>query len=301
MFNYLPIIPKESTLERVEIDDGNRSRSSGSWTNGTRFYKTFDENGIARVMPSVTVVTDGLDQNKEGVLAGWRKSIRNRLGHQAGNAYMRELSTRGTFLHEAVEKAIMHGDWSGPENKDYMPWWDRLHSHLPVHCHGDVLGVELRMHSKDFTLAGTADGVYRDPDYGVTLLDWKFPTIPPWKLEADPNTDKNPYPKSTYSSVVKNNKIAVKQNTKNRLTITKLSGYVLQMAAYAGMWNDHYGDTYGVCRYCRLISTSQHSVEDVIIDLNSTCPLKGYNYSWNYLLGKLIGEARYKNKKKITK
>ena len=124
-----------------------------------RYYTDVDGNKYY----SVTTVLSIL--NKEAIMA-WRK----RVGNEEANRISTQAATRGTKVHDMIEKYIV-GEEFDQDNlialsnfKDIQPIIDQ--NLTKIHA------VEARLFSKHLGLAGTVDcvGVW---DGKLSIIDWK--------------------------------------------------------------------------------------------------------------------------------
>ena len=119
--------------------------------------------------PSITTVLSIL--NKEAILA-WRK----RVGEEEANKISTRAATRGTKVHDMIERYVLNEDPGQPDListsnfKEVKPIIDQNLS--------KVYATEKRMFSKHLGVAGTVDcvGVWDGKD---SIIDWK--TSAKWK------------------------------------------------------------------------------------------------------------------------
>ncbi len=119
--------------------------------------------------PSITTVLSIL--NKEAILA-WRK----RVGEEEANKISTRAATRGTKVHDMIERYVLNEDPGEPDListsnfKEVKPIIDQNLS--------KVYATEKRMFSKHLGVAGTVDcvGVWNGKD---SIIDWK--TSAKWK------------------------------------------------------------------------------------------------------------------------
>lgn len=119
--------------------------------------------------PSITTVLSIL--NKEAILA-WRK----RVGEEEANKISTRAATRGTKVHDMIERYVLNEDPGEPDLisvsnfKEVKPIIDENLS--------KVYATEKRMFSKHLGVAGTVDcvGVWNGKD---SIIDWK--TSAKWK------------------------------------------------------------------------------------------------------------------------
>ena len=119
--------------------------------------------------PSITTVLSIL--NKEAILA-WRK----RVGEEEANKISTRAATRGTKVHDMIERYVLNEDPGEPDListsnfKEVKPIIDQNLS--------KVYATEKRMFSKHLGVAGTVDcvGVWDGKD---SIIDWK--TSAKWK------------------------------------------------------------------------------------------------------------------------
>ena len=119
--------------------------------------------------PSITTVLSIL--NKEAIIA-WRK----RVGEEEANKISTRAATRGTKVHDMIERYVLNEDPGQPDListsnfKEVKPIIDQNLS--------KVYATEKRMFSKHLGVAGTVDcvGVWNGKD---SIIDWK--TSAKWK------------------------------------------------------------------------------------------------------------------------
>lgn len=119
--------------------------------------------------PSITTVLSIL--NKEAIIA-WRK----RVGEEEANKISTRAATRGTKVHDMIERYVLNEDPGEPDLisvsnfKEVKPIIDENLS--------KVYATEKRMFSKHLGVAGTVDcvGVWNGKD---SIIDWK--TSAKWK------------------------------------------------------------------------------------------------------------------------
>lgn len=195
-FNLLPLKYSPDDVERVEIDLPSLE--------SMRFYT---DGSIS--IPSVTTIL-GSGSSTGAIIANWKKKwvkiFRDRNVPQRDiDAYFSMASTRGTFLHEMIEKYHESGGVLPDtlEIPDYdneiferfetvmgrVPTSKRRHKGLlrqhPRHwlhvfdyldsLRGTVLAQERFLFSRDQQIAGTCDLIYRDERTNhVVVSDYKF-------------------------------------------------------------------------------------------------------------------------------
>ena len=132
--------------------------------NGFRYYQT----PTGEKYPSVTTM---LSHFKKDVIIEWRKKV----GHEEANKVMKAASTRGTHVHNLVEKFI-NGEHISIKDTNtfyyslYLPIRDLLYKNL-----SEIWAVEAPLYSDKLKLAGRTDliGVY---DGEPSIIDFKTST-----------------------------------------------------------------------------------------------------------------------------
>ena len=166
------------TLDRTDAPDGRR-------------YLTLDGNAY----PSVTTVLSILNEES---IAKWRK----RVGEAEANKISHRAATRGTAVHDIVEKYI-NNDPNYAE--DHLPHviqsLENLKPLIDKHV-TKVFATECPLYSDHLQLAGTCDAI----------VEWDgVPTIIDWKTSRRPKKKAN------------------------------IPNYFMQLAGYAVMWEERTG------------------------------------------------------------
>lgn len=110
-----------------------------------RVYKTPDGN----VYPSVTSALSGF--NKQGILE-WRK----RVGSEEANKISNYASSRGTRIHNMLEKYVLGEEYTKPVMPLNLEMFKQIKEYIDEHV-DIVYGVELQLYADQIKLAGTTD------------------------------------------------------------------------------------------------------------------------------------------------
>ena len=166
------------TLDRTDSPDGRR-------------YLTLDGNAY----PSVTTILSILSEES---IAKWRK----RVGEEEANKISSRAATRGTAVHDIVEKYINNDpNYRGDHLPHVVQSLENLKPLINKHV-TKVYATECPLYSDHLQLAGTCDAI----------VEWDgVPTIVDWKTSRRPKKKAN------------------------------ISNYFMQLAAYAVMWEERTG------------------------------------------------------------
>lgn len=149
-FNHVKLDCLDFELESVTTDSGRR-------------YTTPD----GKVYPSITTVLSSY--NKQAILE-WR----NRVGEEEANRVSRKASSRGTKLHDTVEKYLLN-EMSPLKMHSMMPdtkeLFLKLKPFLDTHVN-NIYGIEQPLFSHNLRLAGRCDCI-GEWDGKISIIDWK--------------------------------------------------------------------------------------------------------------------------------
>lgn len=149
-FNHVKLDCLDFELESVTTDDGRR-------------YTTPD----GKVYPSITTVLSSY--NKKAILE-WRQ----RVGEEEANRVSRKASSRGTKLHDTVEKYLLN-EMSPLKMHSMMPdtkeLFLKLKPFLDTHVN-NLYGIEQPLFSHKLKLAGRCDCI-GEWDGKISIIDWK--------------------------------------------------------------------------------------------------------------------------------
>ena len=144
-------------FEHLNIDLGYEDLSADTTDSG-RVYTTPDGK-----YPSITTVLSILSE--DGIRA-WRK----RVGNEEANRISSQAATRGTKVHDMIEKYIVGEDFA----KDNLIALSNFQDIQPIIDKNltKIHAVEARLFSKHLGLAGTVDcvGIW---DGKLSIIDWK--------------------------------------------------------------------------------------------------------------------------------
>lgn len=146
-FSHAPVV--------LDYDELNVNESSSG-----RMYVTPD----GKKYPSITTVLGAV--NRDGILE-WRK----RVGEEEANRISRHAATRGTHLHNIVEKYLRNEY----ESANYMPHVQALFNSIKPHLDsnlGDIVLQERALYSDHLGLAGRVDLVAQYKSK-LSIVDFK--------------------------------------------------------------------------------------------------------------------------------
>jgi genome maintenance exonuclease 1 len=166
------------SLDRTDAPDGRR-------------YLTTD----GKAYPSVTTILGILSEES---IAKWRA----RVGEEEANRISTRATTRGTAVHDIVEKYINNDpDYKEGHLPHVVQSLENIRPIIDKHV-TKVFKTEAPLYSDHLQLAGTCDAI----------VEWDgVPTIVDWKTSRRPKKKAN------------------------------ISGYFMQLAAYAVMWEERTG------------------------------------------------------------
>lgn len=162
------------TFNFVKLPELNFEMDSETTDSG-RTYKTPD----GKKYPSITTI---LSSYNKKALFEWRRKV----GEQEANRVARLASSRGTKLHNAVEKYLLN-EMSELKMKSMMPdtkeLFFKLKPFLDQHV-GSIYGIEQPLYSHRLKVAGRCDCI-AEWENELAIVDWKTSTNPKSKEKIE--------------------------------------------------------------------------------------------------------------------
>lgn len=152
----------DCTLEQINEETGRRYRTPGG-----------------NVYPSITTVLGSI-KNKE--LEAWRE----RVGEEVANETSRKAASRGTRVHNAIEKYLLN-ELTDMDIRRMMPdlkdMFRKIRPYIDEHV-GTIYGVEKKLYSDRLRIAGTCDCI-AEWDGVISIIDWKTSNYQKDKYQID--------------------------------------------------------------------------------------------------------------------